>query len=124
MQAARVVSGSLVTDIDMAGALWLLALALLPPHPPPTSSTGFPPPSPTSLLPSIYFLLFSPVSLYSSTLPPSPSPLGLLPSQARRLPPPTLPLSHPPPTPVSSQLGIAGSAKQRTAAARSYTRQN
>lgn len=68
MQAARVVSGSLVTDIDMAGALGLLPLTLPPPRPPPISSVWVPrPPFPYSFTP-IYFVLFFPVS-FSSSLP-------------------------------------------------------
>lgn len=55
MQAARVVSGSLVTDIDMAGALWLLALPLPPRGPPPTSSIWV---FPLSLSPPLRSLLF------------------------------------------------------------------
>lgn len=79
MQAARVVSGSLVTDIDMAGALGLLA------RPPPLSPTSHlfnlvPHPTPHPRLspplhfPLIYFLLF--LCRLSSTLTPSliPSP--------------------------------------------------
>ncbi|XP_032485000.1 follistatin isoform X1 [Phocoena sinus] len=108
MQAARVVSGSLVTDIDMAGALWLLALAFPPPRPPPTSSIWlFPPLSPP--LHSLRFVsCFSAFlsRLSSSTLTPSPSPPGLLPLPARRLSPPTPPLlTRPPPRPCLPAAG-------------------
>ena len=48
----------------------------------------------------------------AGSLPPSPYPAGAAGSLAHL------------PTPVSPQLGIAGSAKQRTAAVRSCTRQN
>lgn len=116
MQAARVVSGSLVTDIDMAGALWLLALPLPPRGPPPTSSIWVFPLSlsPTSSLPSIYFLLFSLVSLFSSTLTTSPFLLGL-PLLAHCFPTLTPPLSHPPPhalSPCSWELLAAPSEKR------------
>ena len=108
MQAARVVSGSLVTDIDMAGALWLLALAFPPPRPPPTSSIWlFPPLSPP--LHSLRFVSCSSAflsRLSSSTLTPSPSPPGLLPLPARRLSPPTPPLlTRPPPRPCLPAAG-------------------
>ena len=85
MQAARVVSGSLVTDIDMAGALGLLALALPPHRPPPISSIWSPPPHP----PLAFLHPFTPSfpCRLTASLP--------LPSRRRRLtclpPPPCLP---------------------------------
>lgn len=131
MQAARVVSGSLVTDIDMAGALGLLALALPPHRPPPISSIWSPPPHP----PLAFLHPFTPSDLFSAFSLPSllhahslPIPAGS-PSLAGSLPPSPYPAGAAGslaylPTPVSPQLEIAGSAKQRTAAVRSCTRQN
>lgn len=133
MQAARVVSGSLVTDIDMAGAPCLLPFSLPPSRPPPISVIRASPPPPHFFIhPSTPFDLFPTFLLRlshfpSSTLTPSPSPPGLLRSPPRS---PCLAtahcslLTHPPPHPVSSQLGTAGSVKRRTAAARSCTRPN
>ena len=121
MQAARVVSGSLVTDIDMAGAPGLLALALPPHRPPPTSSVGSPPhththpPFSTPSRPLIYFLLF--LCRLSSTLTPSPSPPGLplpahcLPPITQPAPPAHLPTS-PPLSPRSWEL-LAPPSKER-----------
>lgn len=97
MQAARVVSGSLVTDIDTAGALWLLALALPPLRPPPISSVWVPP---SPLFPLLHSDLFSAFlsRLLLLHLTPSSCPRGLLPLLARGLPLPfSPPLSHPPP---------------------------
>ena len=104
MQAARVVSGSLVTDIDMAGALGLLALALPPHRPPPTSSIWSPPSTPRLSPPlhSLWFIFcfFSAVSPPRS-LPPHPRRVSFpcrltaslpLPSRRRRL---TCPPPHP-----------------------------
>ena len=131
MQAARVVSGSLVTDIDMAGAPGLLALALPPHRPPPTSSVGSPH---THTHTPAFLHPFTPSDLFSAFSLPSLLHAHSLPIPAGSPPAGSLPPSHYPagaarslahlPTPVSPQLGIAGSAKQRTAAVRSCTRRN
>lgn len=110
-----------------------LSSPFLPPSVSPTShlcDQGSPPPF--FIHPSTPFDLFPTFLLRlshfpSSTLTPSPSPPGLLRSPPRS---PCLAtahcslLTHPPPHPVSSQLGTAGSVKRRTAAARSCTRPN
>lgn len=66
MQAARVVSGSLVTDIDMAGAPCLLPFSLPPSRPPPISVIRASP-TPPLLYPPFhpfrFISYFSPASL-------------------------------------------------------------
>ena len=106
MQAARVVSGSLVTDIDMAGAPCLLPLSLPPSRPPPISVIRASPPLPSFSTPpplSIYFLLFSRVSL-TSPPPRSPPPHSRRVSFASHLALPALPplTAHSPTSPPLS----------------------
>ncbi|XP_063460541.1 follistatin isoform X4 [Pan paniscus] len=112
MQAARVVSGSLVTDIDMAGAPCLLPLSLPPSRPPPISVIRAPPPPHCLLFPPLhpfrFISYFSPASLSLPLLHahPLPIPVGS-PSLATLL---SLPchrslLTHPPPHPCLFTAG-------------------